>query len=139
MATEIKETGLGQIDRLTLLDPGIKVSNYKVDGKNQQGLIHKVDSGMMYKTAMCLHFDMIISLCYHLCYLYSHIINRMMLLSLTFSTLRVNLVFGMKLLVMLTSGPMEEKINRREFIQTDTKLRYIFSQEPLLNHRDANT
>lgn len=56
MATEIKETGLGQIDRLTLLDPGIKVSNYKVDGKNQQGLIHKVDSGMMYKTAMCLHF-----------------------------------------------------------------------------------
>ena len=68
MATEIKETGLGQIDRLTLLDPGIKVSNYKVDGKNQQGLIHKVDSGMMYKTAMCLHFDMIISLCYHLCY-----------------------------------------------------------------------
>ena len=52
MATEIKETGLGQIDRLTLLDPGIKVSNYKVDGKNQQGLIHKVDSGMMYKTAM---------------------------------------------------------------------------------------
>ena len=52
MATEIKETGLGQIDRLTLLDPGIKVSNYKVDGKSQQGLIHKVDSGMMYKTAM---------------------------------------------------------------------------------------
>ena len=57
MATEIKETGLGQIDRLTLLDPGIKVSNYKVDGKNQQGLIHKVDSGMMYKTLMCLHLS----------------------------------------------------------------------------------
>ena len=138
MATEIKETGLGQIDRLTLLDPGIKVSNYKVDGKNQQGLIHKVDSGMMYKTAMCLHF-MIISLCYHLCYLYSHIINRMMLLSLMFSTLRVPLVFGMKLLVMLTCGQMEEKIKRREFIQTDTKLRYIFSQEPLSNQMDANT
>ena len=55
MATEIKETGLGQIDRLTLLDPGIKVSKYKVDGKTQKGLIHKVDAGMMYKTTMCLH------------------------------------------------------------------------------------
>ena len=52
MATEIKETGLGQIDRLTLLDPGIKVSNYKVDGKTQQGLIHKVYAGIISKNAM---------------------------------------------------------------------------------------
>ena len=56
MATEIKETGLGQIDRLTLLDPGIKVSNYKVDGKTQQGLIHKVYAGMIHKNALCLNF-----------------------------------------------------------------------------------
>ena len=48
MATEIKETGLGQIDRLTLLDPGIKVSKYKVDGKTQKGLIHKVESVVMH-------------------------------------------------------------------------------------------
>ena len=47
MATEIKESGLGQIDRLTLLDPGTKVSNFKVDGKTQQGLIHKVDFGVV--------------------------------------------------------------------------------------------
>ena len=59
MATEIKETGLGQIDRLTLLDPGIKVSNYKVDGKTQQGLIHKVYVGIISKNALCLHLTII--------------------------------------------------------------------------------
>ena len=79
---------------------------------------------------------MIISLIYRKCY---HVTYRMMLLSLMFSTLRVPLVFGMKLLVMLTCGQMEEKTKRREFTQTDTKLRYIFSQEPLSNQMDANT
>lgn len=38
MATEIKESGLGQIDRLTLLDPGIKVPMFG----EQRGLIRKV-------------------------------------------------------------------------------------------------
>ena len=42
MATEIKDIGLGQVDRLTLLDPGTKVKDYEVNGKIQQGLIHKV-------------------------------------------------------------------------------------------------
>ena len=40
MATAIKQIGLGQVDRLTLLDPGTKVNNYEVNGKIQQGLIH---------------------------------------------------------------------------------------------------
>merc|ERR1712241_176737 len=47
MATEIKESGLGQVDRLTLLDPGTKVSDFKVDGKTQQGLIHKDDASFV--------------------------------------------------------------------------------------------
>ena len=42
MATEIKQTGLGQVYRLTLLDPGTIVQDFEVDGKIQQGLIHKV-------------------------------------------------------------------------------------------------
>ena len=42
MATAIKQIGLGQVDRLTLLDPGTKVNNYEINGKIQQGLIHKV-------------------------------------------------------------------------------------------------
>ena len=44
MATEIKQIGLGQVDRLTLLDPGTMVSDFKIDGnpKKQQGFIHKV-------------------------------------------------------------------------------------------------
>ena len=59
MATEIKESGLGQIDRLTLLDPGTKVSNFKVDGKTQQGLIHKVDFGMIVKIQYYLALNLI--------------------------------------------------------------------------------
>ena len=59
MATEIKESGLGQIDRLTLLDPGTKVSNFKVDGKTQQGLIHKVDFGMIVKMQYYLALNLI--------------------------------------------------------------------------------
>ena len=59
MATEIKESGLGQIDRLTLLDPGTKVSNFMVDGKTQQGLIHKVDSGIIVKTQYYLALNLI--------------------------------------------------------------------------------
>ena len=42
MATEIKDLGLGQVDRLTLLDPGTHVKDYEVNGKMQQGFIHKV-------------------------------------------------------------------------------------------------
>ena len=42
MATAMKHIGLGQVGRLTLLDPGTKVNNYEVNGKIQQGLIHKV-------------------------------------------------------------------------------------------------
>ena len=44
MATEIKQIGLGQVDRLTLLDPGTMVSDFKIDGNpnKQQGFIHKV-------------------------------------------------------------------------------------------------
>ena len=42
MATAIKQIGLGQVDRLTLLDPGTEVTKYQVNGKIQQGLIHKV-------------------------------------------------------------------------------------------------
>ena len=44
MATEIKQKWLGQVDRLTLLDPGTMVSDSEVDGNpnKQQGLIHKV-------------------------------------------------------------------------------------------------
>ena len=49
MATEIKDMGLGQIDRLTLLDPGTKVKDYEVDGKMQQGFIHKVKIHSRYR------------------------------------------------------------------------------------------
>ena len=59
MATEIKESGLGQVDRLTLLDPGTKVSDFKVDGKTQQGLIHKVDFGMIVKIQYYLALNLI--------------------------------------------------------------------------------
>ena len=59
MATEIKESGLGQVDRLTLLDPGTKVSDFKVDGKTQQGLIHKVDFGMIVKMQYYLALNLI--------------------------------------------------------------------------------
>ena len=38
MATEIKDSGLGQVDRLTLLDPGINVPMVG----DQRGLIRKV-------------------------------------------------------------------------------------------------
>ena len=127
MATEIKESGLGQVDRLTLLDPGTKVSDFKVDGKIQQGLIHKVDFGMIVKIQYYLALNLI--------WLYVYIIlytkNRMTLLSLMFFTLLVSMAFGKSPLEMLTSGQMEEKINRRAFIQADTNHRYTFSQEPL--------
>ena len=42
MATEIKQRGLGMVDRLTLLDPGIYVDKYTINGKRQYGLINKV-------------------------------------------------------------------------------------------------
>ena len=42
MATELNDIGFGKIDRLTLLDPGCKVTVFKIDGKDQYGLIHKV-------------------------------------------------------------------------------------------------
>ena len=42
MATELVDAGLGKVDRLTLLDPGYKVTKFKIDGKKQYGLIHKV-------------------------------------------------------------------------------------------------
>ena len=42
MATEIKQRGLGRVDRLTLLDPGIYVDKYTINGKRQYGLINKV-------------------------------------------------------------------------------------------------
>ena len=54
MATEIKDIGLGQVDRLTLLDPGTKVKDFEVNGKMQQGLIHKVKNAFslqLYKVA----------------------------------------------------------------------------------------
>ena len=42
MATELNDVGFGKIDRLTLLDPGCKVTTFTIDGKQQYGLIHKV-------------------------------------------------------------------------------------------------
>ena len=43
MATELIDAGLGEIDILTLLDPGCKVpTKLRIDGKKQYGLIDKV-------------------------------------------------------------------------------------------------
>ena len=46
MATELVDMGFEKIDRLTLLDPGCKVPKFRVNGKKQYGLIHKVTKGI---------------------------------------------------------------------------------------------
>ena len=63
MATAIKQIGLGKVDRLTLLDPGTKVNDYEVNGKIQQGLIHKVKILFRHnRKSRCYHVKMSILL-----------------------------------------------------------------------------
>jgi len=68
MATEIKDLGLGQVDRLTLLDPGTHVKDYEVNGKMQQGFIHKVKK---YIFAIDITQDEVIIVWYTPCYIYT--------------------------------------------------------------------